>query len=100
MSVRYIINTIREWFAPNVKPIEWTFKNVHKPEDRENGWVIALATCKTGTPYKYFRYCPNEVWRWTTKRSMAEVFPSRKTAEYAARNCSVYYKSAYQVMEI
>lgn len=100
MNARLFINTIRELFAPKVKPVEWTFKNVHKGNDREEGWVIALATCANGTPYRYFRYCPNEVWRWTSKRSMAEVFPSRKTAEYAATMCSVYYKSAYQVMKI
>ena len=97
---RLFINGIREWLAPVVKAYRWTMKNVRKPEEREEGWVIALATCDNGTPYKYFRYCPYEVWRWTTKRSMAEVFPSLKTAEWAAMNSSVYYKSAYRIMEI
>lgn len=100
MRWRLWINNIREWLAPVVKAPQWVMKNVRKPEDREEGWVIALTTCENGTPYKYFRYCPQEVWRWTTKRSMAEVFPTRKTAENAAMNSSVYYKSAYRIVKI
>ena len=97
---RLLINAFREWYGTPDAKVEWTFKNVHKTNNRENGWAIVLATCDNGTPYRYLRWCPNEVWRWTSSKAMAEIFPSRKTAESAAMNCSVYYQSAYRIMEI
>lgn len=52
-----------------------------------------------GVPVKWFCYCPRQVWRWSPTERMAHVFPDRSTAERAAENCSLYYKSSYQIIK-
>jgi hypothetical protein len=52
-----------------------------------------------GVPVKWFRYCPRNVWRWSASERMAEIFPDRSAAERAVENCSVYYKSSYQIIK-
>lgn len=52
-----------------------------------------------GVPVKWFCYCPRQVWRWSPSERMAHVFPDRSTAERAAENCSVHYKSSYQIIK-
>lgn len=52
-----------------------------------------------GVPVKWFCYCPRQVWRWSPSERMAHVFPDRSTAERAAENCSLYYKSSYQIIK-
>jgi hypothetical protein len=52
-----------------------------------------------GVPVKWFRYCPREVWRWSSSERMAHVFHDRSAAERAVENCSVSYKSSYQIIK-
>ena len=52
-----------------------------------------------GVPVKWFCYCPRQVWRWSATERMAHVFPTRSAAERAAENCSVHYKSSYQIIK-
>ena len=52
-----------------------------------------------GVPVKWFCYCPRQVWRWSPTERMAHVFPTRSAAEWAAENCSVHYKSSYQILK-
>jgi hypothetical protein len=52
-----------------------------------------------GVPVKWFCYCPREVWRWSASERMAHVFHDYSAAERAVENCSVSYKSSYQIIK-
>ena len=52
-----------------------------------------------GVPVKWFCYCPRQVWRWSATERMAHVFATRLAAERAVENCSVHYKSSYQIIK-
>jgi len=66
-------------------------------EMERHGYTITQVVA--GVPVKWFCYCPRNVWRWSASERMAEVFPDRSAAERAAANCSVHYKSRYQILK-
>jgi hypothetical protein len=59
--------------------------------------VFAIAGSK---PIKYFRYDYEEVWVWSKTPSRATKFRSYDSADNAAQNCSVYYKSSYEIIQL
>jgi hypothetical protein len=61
-------------------------------------YVIVLR--QAGGGYKYFRYDYEQVWCWSTTAREAQRFVSYDRAESEAMNCSVYYKSRYEIKQI
>jgi hypothetical protein len=53
-----------------------------------------------GGGFKYFRYDYEEVWCWSNSAGQAQRFMSYDRAELEAQNCSVYYKSSYEIKQI
>jgi hypothetical protein len=72
---------------------------LREPDPVQERWVIVL-TIGNARPLKWFRYCPNEVWRWTGAEHTAEIFRSYDKADQAAKSCSLYYQSHYQIRQI
>jgi hypothetical protein len=59
-----------------------------------------IVRLKAGGGHYYFRYDFEEVWRWTTSIHEAQTFNTLDRAESEAMNCSVYYKSRYEIKQI
>jgi hypothetical protein len=95
------VNSCREiWDAVTERP-----RRNRQIADMERRWLdmtrdgYTITQVVAGVPVKWFCYCPRNVWRWSASERMAEIFPDRSAAERAAANCSVYYKSSYQIIK-
>jgi hypothetical protein len=78
-------------------------KDLQQPNPRgklgRSGWVIVQETI-TGSPFRWFCYHNNDVWRWSGNPARAEVFPTKQAAIEAVANCSVQYRSVYQIRNL
>lgn len=67
------------------------------PEVKRYVIVFTVGNCK---PLSYFRYDYEEVWCWSKSVHRAAIFRSYDMAEQAAKNCSLYYQSSYQIRQL
>lgn len=87
MRFGYLWDSVSERIRPWKGLPRTTLPDVRKLYPVE-GWVICQVSIG-GTPIRWFRYCPREVWRWTPTRTRAAVFPTKKDAEQAVTNSTV-----------
>jgi len=98
----YALDTVKEWAALASERVGLAPERPRiisgnpRTGVGHDGWVIVEETI-TGHPLRWFCYHGNDVWRWVSTGTRAEVFATKQQAEEAAMNCSVYYRSQYQV---